>query len=233
MAENIEDGIVKASITINGPFGMDFMSQTTHYTGRLLENSALMISGKLDDCFVINRKAMQKANISNIVSVDVNGTSRNLAVTPLSIILFKQWSEKQVIATDIIRLANTKTATISLLKPFLYSDDIQLKAAAVSTLSTLKEPDAKSLVISFLDDPITLISAAAIDACRLLKIDSVHNKVIPLLTISEAKVRIAAVRYLASFPTDLGKAAIEIAEKSEMNTEMKKEIAKVQKIFRR
>jgi hypothetical protein len=91
MAESIENNIVKASITLRGPFGMEFMSQTTYYTGIILHDSIRMISTKLDDCFIINRIELNKTKISEIVNLEIEGTSRSLIVAPLSVTMFKEW----------------------------------------------------------------------------------------------------------------------------------------------
>lgn len=98
MAESIDSKIVKASITLQGPFGMDFMSQTTYYTGIMIHDSIRMISNNLDDCFIIHRPELNRTKLSEIVNLEIEGTSRNLVVSPLSVTMLKQWCEVHELA---------------------------------------------------------------------------------------------------------------------------------------
>lgn len=235
IAEEVGDGIVKASITTKGPLGLDFMSSTTQYTGRLLEDSALMVSGKLNDCFVIDRKAMSNASFSwdGTVKVDAENGTETMAVTAPSAIILKRWGGSPVSSADIKRLEATKTASTSILKPFLQVDDIEVRSATVSALGTSTATDAKDLVIPLLDESIGSVKAAAINACKQMKIDSVQEKVVSLLTTAEPVVRIAAARYLAEFPSETGRTAVETACNQETVPEVKKELTKAQKVLRR
>ncbi len=104
MAEQTDNRIIKASITSKGPLGFDFMSRTTQYTGRLLDDFALMVSAKLDDCFAIDRKGMSNASFSDsgILKVEVEGDTKEMAINTPSIILLKKWSGTPVIADDSV-----------------------------------------------------------------------------------------------------------------------------------
>ena len=184
MAEQTEDGIVKASITTKGPLGLDFMSRTSQFTGRLLDDSGLMVSAKLDDCFTIDRKVMSNASFleTGTLKVEVESGTKAMDVNAPSVIALKKWGGIPVSLADIKRLETTKTASASVLKPFLGAGESEIRSAAVSALATSTAPDAKELVIPFLDESIGSVKAAAIDACRQMKIDSVHDRVLSFLT---------------------------------------------------
>jgi hypothetical protein len=234
LEENEEDGIIKASSTVKGPLGLSFMTQTTTYTGRLLPDAALMISDKLDNCFKIDRKKMHDTLFTENGSVNTNGEGigKELVINPSSVILIKQWCDKPVNAADIMSLANTNSASLSVLKHYLYAKDFPYRPAVISVISTLSGSEAKSLVISALEDSNVSVFISAIDACRQMKIDSVHDKILPFSKVSDPNVRIAVVRYIAAFPTEPGRIAFEQMEYSESDPEVRKEIVKCQKIFR-
>jgi hypothetical protein len=120
MAENFNDEIVKMTITVKGPLGLGFLSQKKQYTGRLLDDSALMISSKLDDYLMIPRKAMENSSLDSIIpltgaidvesfasisssglSVNIEGEPINMDINELSIIIFKKWCGKSLTTTEI------------------------------------------------------------------------------------------------------------------------------------
>lgn len=103
MAEDPETGIVAASTTEEQPFTGGLVKRTTRYTGRLLEDCALMVASKLDDCFMIDRKAMGNASFFKNGGLRVQGGPKGLLLEPRSVIEFKKWGGRPVHATDLTR----------------------------------------------------------------------------------------------------------------------------------
>jgi Tol biopolymer transport system component len=157
--ESAEDGIVKASITHN-VLGIGLFSRTTQYTGRLLDNTALMISDKLDDCFTIERKAMSHAAFSESsgdivpVSVRVNKASVVMNVNVASVVAFKSWCAELVTIAAYHRLVpprekhdspSQKPVSVPQLKQFPEAEDSQVRAVASATLETVTNPLAPAI----------------------------------------------------------------------------------------
>jgi len=230
MPESIEDGIVKASITVN-TLGMTFLPQTIDYTGALLEDAAVMVSNSLDDCFSIDRSAMQAATFTAFgnAELQVEKKKKYLGVDAISILACKLWCDRPINAMDMDRLKEEKKSSVTLLRPYLQAADVQLRAAAVSALGALGDLEARSLAVSFLDDATAPVKAGAIDACRQMKLTSVQDKVVSFVNSQEPELCIAAVKYVAAFPSEKGRAAVELAAARPLTPRVKKEIDKAQR----
>lgn len=89
-----EGEIVKATITNKGPLGWDVLSSTTHYTGRLLDDCALMVSADLVDCFIIDRKSVTHRSLSDTgkLSVYVEGMGKDIDFNGLSAVILRRWA---------------------------------------------------------------------------------------------------------------------------------------------
>jgi HEAT repeat protein len=229
MPESIEEGIVNASITVN-TLGFGIGLQTIYYTGILLDDRVVMISDSLDDCFIIERSAMQAAAFTAFgnAELQVEKKKKYLGVDAVSILAFKQWCGRPVNAMDMDRLKKDKQASVTLLRPYLQAEEVQLRAAAVSALGALSDPEARGLAVSFLNDPAAPVRAGAVDACRQMKLTSILDKVVTFISDPEPALRIAAVQYLAAFPSEKARTAIEKASAAELVPSVKKEILKAQ-----
>ena len=80
---------------------------------------------------------------------------------------------------------------------------MQLRAAAVSALGGLNDPEAQRLAVSYLEDPAAAVKAGAVNACRGMKLTSVQDKVAAFLSNPEPALRFAAAKYLAAFPSEM------------------------------
>ena len=97
MTTQMHDDIVKVTIKINEPFGLPLITRTIQYTGRLLNDCALMVSRKLDNYFIIDRKSINDTSFSdkNILKVNLEESMKKLFPDEISFIRFKQWAEKR------------------------------------------------------------------------------------------------------------------------------------------
>jgi hypothetical protein len=114
-------------------------------------------------------------------------------------------------------------------KPFLHSEDIHLRDAAIEILPKVPEGD----VISLLNEPVSTVTAFAIDACKEMWIETVHYVVINFLTETNPIVRIAAIKYLTEYPTEKGRIEIENLRNREEDIEVKKELDNALQVFQR
>jgi hypothetical protein len=154
LSENKEDGIVKTEKKAPEILLGYNIADTAIYTGKLLTDNSLMISDKLNNCFIINRKKMSNSTFNEFGSVKIKGLKR-FEATPISVVLFKQWSDKQLNVADIKRLSKSNVEYFSILKPFLHSEDIHLRDTAIEILPKLPEGD----VISLLNEPVSTVTA--------------------------------------------------------------------------
>lgn len=233
--EEPEAGILKSSITTPGPLGLSFLSKTARYTGRITDDVTLMISDKLDDCFVMDRRQMGALDFEDdgkVQAYDGNGWKEMVLSAPSSIQL-KVWSGVPVSVADINRLRKTKTGSMSLLRSFLAASDNELRAASVSALESIHEFEIQDEIIGFFDDPAPEVKAAAIDACRSMKIEAAQSNILAMISYPAPVVRIAALRYFAVCPTqDAGGVIDELAARESDDT-VKKQIKKTKKALRR
>jgi hypothetical protein len=234
MPESIEEGIVKASITVN-TIGLGIATHTINYTGVLLEDEAVMVANSLDDCFVIKRSTMREANFTAFGNAElkIEKKKKYLGVDAPSILACKLWCGRQINAMDMERLKKEKKASVPVLGPYLQAKDVQLRAAAVSALGGLNDPEAQRLAVSYLEDPAAAVKAGAVNACRGLKLTSVQDKVAAFLSNPEPALRIAAAKYLAAFPSENARAAVDQAAAAERAPRVKKEILKAQRALER
>jgi len=235
LEENINENIIKASITKNGPFGMSFLSETTQYTGKMLNDVLLMISTGLNDSFAANKSSLGISSFSESgrLTLEGEGGARNLDLGSVSQIYLKNWCGVPINSADIRRLAIEKRASIELLKPYLKAKDTALVSQTVMTLLAINTPEAKELAISALDDTSDFVKATAIDVCRQMKIDFQKEKMLTFLNNPDSSVRIAALKYLTEYPYSGGKQAIERLDETETVPEVKKGIAKALKAINR
>lgn len=234
-SEGGEGGVVKASMTVNGPLGLSFLSKTTQYTGIVLEKLVIMISTKLDDCFTIDLEPVKGATFSSEghATLRVENSTRELVWTPLSVVALKQWSGQPVAASDLQRVVKAKVATLPLLRPYLSAEDEALRATAATALPAIGAGEASDCARSLLNDPSASVVAAALEACDKMKMEGVQDQAAALLRHEAAEVRIAAARYLRTVPSDSVQTALETAADSEIVPKVKKEIAKTLKTLRR
>jgi hypothetical protein len=93
--EDPATGVVKGSITSNGPFGLSFLSRTMSYTGVLLPDAWVMVATGLDDCFIVPRETRSQCRFGKggSVVVDVSNTERTVVLTPGSQQALREWVE--------------------------------------------------------------------------------------------------------------------------------------------
>jgi len=228
--ESIESGIINASYTAST---LGFLAQTTYYTGALLDDSAVLVSNSLDDCFTFDRAAFKGARltVSNATDIQIEGKKKTLEIAPVSIMTLKLWCDMPLQTADFTRLG--KQGSVAVLKPYLRGGDITLRAAAVSALGALRDPDARRAAMAAMDDPAAPVQAAAFKACRQMKIASFPEKAAVALSSSDPALRIAVASYLAAFPSEVGRAAVERAASVERDPKVKSEVAKAQRALRR
>lgn len=225
--ENNRTGILKATISFKGPFGMDFMSETNNYTGKIIENCIIMVSSKFNDCFIIEQESFRHAEFDESGGIIVLGAPKIMLVDPVSVLMIKDWCNKKIIVNDIYRLVNLKAATLEILKPLLGTDDIKLRSAIINALSTINKDETKAIVVSLFDDTSNNeIIDVIIDACTKLKINNIQDMIFAFLKSPISSVRLSSVKYLTAFPTTDLVRTFEIIIQIENDTKVKNELKK-------
>jgi len=226
LAEDPQQGLVKAFITVKGPLGLDIMSRTTQYSGILSSNTVIMVSSSLDDCFLITREAMNSGTFGSggVLQVQVEQGYKVLSVTPLSVFVLKAWSGKPVQAVDIQFAAEQKALTMPILQRYLASEDPDLRTASVVALPTVSDEAAARLACMYIDDPSPAVQAAALQACAQLKVTTAGARAIDLLQHPDEHVRISAVKCLSAIPQPSAASALEKAMSFEETAAVKKEL---------
>ncbi len=231
---NAADGVIKATATTGGVLGMGFMSQTVSYTGKLLDDTALMVSNGLDTYFELERATACEASTAGVQTLDLQlpGGQKGLTLTAASVLVFREWCGQPVTVADIKRVGPEKTGTLSLLRRYIDADDVDVRCAAISALGAPAEPEVGEMLASLVDDQDAMVAVAALGSCARLQIVAVEDRAISFLSAPESVLRIAAARYLALNPSEKGQAAVERAVDTEADKEVQKETRKAQKKLR-
>lgn len=219
-------GLVTASSTIQGPWGLDVMSRTARYQGILGPDTAIWVAAGLDDCFTLTSRDARHATFSPEGTVHVQGEHgpQILSVAPQAMFALKAWSGQPVQVADIQFAAEQKALTLPILQDCLASADPRLRAAAVTALPTVSDPSAASLACEYVGDPAPAVQVAALQACARLRVRTAGAKAIDLLQHPDQSVRASAAKYLSAVPQPFGIAALEKAMAAEETARVKKEL---------
>ncbi|MCK4625847.1 MAG: HEAT repeat domain-containing protein [Phycisphaerae bacterium] len=200
LKEDYFESRIQAVITDRG-----FMSggRRTGYRGQIFDGRVMMISKGLGECLCIDRDstAAGRFNDRAVVKVETDHGFRQLALGPLSVLSMKQWAGVLVTEKDIQRLVKNKKATLRIIKPFLEDEDPLLRISVLKSLKSIgRDGDATSAVAERLSDLDADVRTAALSACRDLRADDLHDRVVPLLQDDDRRVRGSAAAYVVSFP---------------------------------
>lgn len=201
-AENYENKRITASTTIKGPLGIGFFDTTISYFGWFAGEHLLLMSKQMNDFLLIERKAASAATYGKgIMDVMTDKGKLSLSLGGLSVLTIKEWTGKTITPLDIRYLAEQKKVTITILRPFLHSADSGMREAACTALSSIDDSNSGDVLLRYLDDSDAIVRAAALAACKKMKISSVQDKAIQLLADPSDDVRKIAADYLKYFPT--------------------------------
>lgn len=173
------------------------------YCGNICPEASIMVSDKMDRYLHISREDAFVAVYKKEGRVDFQTElgENKVKFQVLSLLAWKKWAGVAIIPHDLQRLVREKKLSLDILRVFMRDENPEIRKTVLKLLPRLrKTPDLTKTVGEMFDDPAPAICAAALDVCPKIKAGLLHEKVIPLLQHAAKEVRLAAVRYIASFP---------------------------------
>lgn len=234
-SEDLASGCIKASMTINGPLGLDILSKTEQYFGQISDETAILVTNSMDNYFSINKKSMFGATWGERGVLTVycgDDKTRTISLGSLSVFALKSWADVPVTAPDILFLSSEKKATIELLMPFIRAESVELKSAAAEALGTLDNKDSRKMLITYLTDGNSTVRVAAVKSVKALKMIEAEAYVIKLLYDTDKDVRKDAAQSLVDIASSDALPQIEEALSVETEKTIRKELQRAMRKIR-
>ena len=203
------------------------------FRGQVLDDVMILVSKRLDECLRVRWEDAASATYSGAhprTRVMTEGGLKLLTLGALSVLAVKQWAGLPPTEKDIQRIVKKKKASARLLAMLLGRDDPTFHLIVLGAVGRLRgDPEAPAVAQSRLDDPLGSVRAAAIDACRALRVAGLDGRAIPMLADGEAVARKAAGAYLAAFPVAAACGPLRSAMQHEQDPAVARQMAKAVK----
>ena len=173
------------------------------YRGQLFEESGVLVSRHLKDmiCFTKGQAAGAIYTDRASVTLQTDVGKRRLALGPVSVLAMKSWAGVAPNEKDITRVVSKNKASVKLLGPFLAHERPDVRAASLRALKRLRsDPEAVAVASEKLADSVAAVRAAALEACRALRVADLTDRVTPMLRDEDPAARRAAAEYIAAYP---------------------------------